>query len=162
MLSTILTLLGGGLGGLLRFVPEALKLFTDQRDRDHEFRMTQLQLDIDRARATQAIDLAHAQGEVAQATSEMQAYIEALKGQGQMSGVPWIDALNQSVRPMVTYWWMMLFTVYKIATVVAAYLAWTSLDDFSAKVWTVQDAGVLSMILGFWFVDRTIRHQQGR
>jgi len=63
------------------------------------------------------------------------------------------------VRPMVTYWWMMLFTVYKIATIVAAYLAWTSLDDFFAKVWTVQDAGVLSMILGFWFVDRTIRHQ---
>ena len=150
MLSTILTLLGGGLGGLLRFVPEALKLFTDQRDRDHEFRMTQLH---------QAIDLAHTQGEAAQATSEMQAYIEALKGQGQMSGVPWIDALNQSVRPMVTYWWMMLFTVYKIATIVAAYLAWTSLDDFFAKVWTVQDAGVLSMILGFWFVDRTIRHQ---
>ena len=162
MLSTILTLLGGGLGGLLRFVPEILKLFTDQRDRDHEYRMTQLQLDIDKARAAQAIDLVHAQSEAAQATSEMQAYIEAIKGQGQMSGVPWVDALNQSVRPVVTYWWMSLFTVYKIATVVAACLAWTSLDDFLPKLWTVQDAGVLSMILGFWFVDRAIRKQQGK
>jgi hypothetical protein len=162
MLSTILTLLGGGLGGLLRFVPEILKLFTDQRDRDHEYRMTQLQLDIDKARAVQAIDLVHAQSEAAQATSEMQAYIEAIKGQGQMSGVPWVDALNQSVRPVVTYWWMSLFTVYKIATIVAAGLAWTSLDDFLTKLWTAQDAGVLSMILGFWFVDRAIRKQQGK
>ena len=44
MLSTILTLLGGGLGGFLRFVPEIIKLFTEQRDRDHEYRMTRLQL----------------------------------------------------------------------------------------------------------------------
>jgi hypothetical protein len=143
-------------------VPEIFKLFTDQRDRDHEYRMTQLQLDIDKARAAQAIDLAHATSEAAQATSEMQAYIEAIKGQGQMSGVPWVDALNQSVRPVVTYWWMSLFTVYKIATIVAACLAWTSLDDFLTKMWTAQDAGVLSMILGFWFVDRAIRKQQGK
>lgn len=162
MLTTLLTLFGGGLGGLLRFVPEILKLFTDQRDRDHEYRMTQLQLQIDKARADQAIDLVHAQGAVAVQAGEMTAYIEAIKGQGQMTGVPWIDALNQSVRPVITYWWMALFTVYKIATIVAACLAWTSLDDFIAKLWTVQDAGILAMILGFWFVDRSIRKQQGR
>lgn len=162
MLTTLLTLLGGGLGGLLRFVPEILKLFTEQRDRDHEYRMTQLQLDIDKARAAQAIDLVHAQGDMAAAAGEMQAYIEALKGQSQMSGVPLIDALNQSVRPVITYWWMLLFTVYKVATIVAACYAWTSLEDFISKLWTVQDAGVLSMILGFWFVDRAIRRQSGK
>lgn len=162
MLTTLLTLLGGGLGGFLRFVPEILKLFTDQRDRDHEYRMTQLQLQIDQARATQQLDLVHAQGGVALQTGEMAAYIEAIKGQGQMTGVAWIDGLNQSVRPVITYWWMALFTVYKVATIVAACLAWTSLDDFIAKLWTVQDAGILAMILGFWFVDRSIRKQQGR
>lgn len=162
MLTTLLTLFGGGLGGLLRFVPEILKLFTDQRDRDHEYRMTQLQLDIDKARAQQGIDLVHAQGDVAIQTGEMTAYVEAIKAQGQMTGVKWIDALNQSVRPVITYWWMALFTVYKIATIVAAIYAWSSLDDFIAKLWTVQDAGILAMILGFWFVDRSIRKQQGR
>ena len=34
MITTLLSLLGGGLGGLLRFVPEIFKLFTEQRDRD--------------------------------------------------------------------------------------------------------------------------------
>lgn len=161
MLTSLLTLFGGGLGGVLRFVPEIFKLFTDKRDRDHEYRMTQLQLEIDKARAAQAIDLVHAQGEVAQQTGELQAYIEAIKGQGKMSGVPWVDAMNQSVRPVVTYWFMFLFTVYKTATIIAAINAWTTLDDFLLKLWTAQDAGIFAMILGFWFVDRSIRHQQG-
>lgn len=159
MLTTLLTLFGGGLGGVLRLVPAILKLFTDQRDRDHEYRMTKLQLDIDKARSQQAIDLAHVQGDVAAEGGEMQAYIEAIKGQGQITGVPWVDALNASVRPVLTYWWMSIFTIYKISTIVAACLAWTSLNDFLLKLWTMQDAGILSMILGFWFVDRAMRKQ---
>lgn len=162
MITTLLTLLGGGLGGLMRLLPEFLKLFTAKQDRDHEYRMTLLQLDIDKARAAQAIDLVHAQGEINQAVGEMSAYIEAIKGQGQMTGVPFIDALNQSVRPVVTYWWMTLFTIYKIAMLVASALSWTSLDDFIIKLWTVQDAGILAMILGFWFVDRAIIRRNPR
>lgn len=162
MLTTLLTLMGGGLGGVLRFIPEILKLFSDGRDRDHEYRMTLLQLDIDKARAGQAIDLVHAQGEMAEAAGSMQAYIEALRGQGKMTGNKTIDALNQSVRPVVTYWWMSLFTVYKACVIIGAALAWTTLDDFAAKLWTVQDAGILAMILGFWFVDRSIRNQSGK
>lgn len=176
MLTTLLTLFGGSLGGLLRYVPEIFKLFTEQRDRDHEYRMTQLQLDIDKARAAQAIDLVHAQGEMAQQTGELQAYIEAIKGQSNMSGVPWVDALNQSVRPVVTYWWMTLLTLYKVVMIVVATIELyaaikvaqgiagfsPALSTYAARVWTPQDAGILAMILGFWFVDRSIRKQQGR
>jgi hypothetical protein len=162
MITTFLALFGGGLGGLLRLVPELFKLLTDKHDRDHEYRMTQLQLEIDKARAQQGIDLVHAQGEVAVQTSEMQAYLEAIRGQGQDTGVPWIDALSKSVRPVITYWWMSLFTAYKTSTLIAVCLAWTSLDDFILKLWTTNDAGVLSMILGFWFVDRSLLKMQGR
>lgn len=176
MLTTILSLLGGGLGGLLRFVPEIFKFFSEAKDREHEFRMTQLQLQIDQARATQQIDMVHAQGEVALQAGEMAAYIEAIKGQSQLTGVPWVDALNQSVRPVVTYWWMTLLTIYKLVMIVVAtielYLvlkaavSWaeygTALSTYADRVWTPQDAGILAMILGFWFVDRAIRRQQGR
>lgn len=162
MITTLLSLFGGGLGGLLRFVPEIFKQFTEKGDRDHEYRMTQLQLQIDQARATRQIDLAHVQGDMAVQAGEMNAYIEAIKGQSAPTGVPWIDALNASVRPVITYWWMSLFTVYKVATIVAAIYAWTTLDDFLAKLWSAQDAGILSMILGFWFVDRAFRKNTGR
>jgi hypothetical protein len=162
MITTLLSLFGGGLGGLLRFVPEIFKLFTEKGDRDHEYRMTQLQLQIDQARATQQIDLTHVQGDMAAQAGELQAYIEAIKGQAAPTGVAWVDALNASVRPVITYWWMSLFTVYKIATIVAAVNAWTNLDDFLGKLWTAQDAGILSLILGFWFVDRAFRKNSGK
>lgn len=162
MITTLLTLFGGSLGGVLRFIPEIFKFFTDKSDHDHEYRMTQLQLEIDKARAGEAIDLVHAQGDMATQTGEMQAYIEAIKGQSAPSGVPWVDALSASVRPVITYWWLLIFTTYKISTIVAVCLHWTSLDDFVTKLWTIQDAGILSMILGFWFVDRAMRKNTGR
>ena len=162
MIMTLLSLLGGGLGGLLRYIPELIKIFTTKQDHDHEYRMTQLQLEIDKARAGQAIDLAYAQGEVALQTGQMQAYIEAIKGQSVMAGVKWLDAVNQSVRPVVTYWWLTLFTVYKGCTIWWAIKHFAGMDPFLDRLWTAQDAGTLSMILGFWFVDRVLTHQQAR
>lgn len=160
MITTILSLLGGGLGAVIRYIPEILKLFTDKKDRDHEYRMTQLQLEIDRARAEQQIDLVHAQGAVATSAAEMTAYLEAIKGQAQLSGVKWIDAVNQSVRPVCTYWWLLLFTVYKVCVIWGAIEHFSDMDSFLADLWTANDAGTLSMILGFWFVDRAIKRQR--
>ena len=64
----------------------------------------------------------------------MQAYIEAIKGRARTAACPWVDALNASVRPVLTYWWMLLFTIYKVATIVAACLAWTTLRRLIANL----------------------------
>lgn len=175
-MTSLFSLLGGGLGALLRFVLEIFKLFSEQKDRDHEFRMTQLQLDIDKARAVQQLDLVHAQGDVAMQAGEMEAYVEAIKAQAQPSGVAWVDALNASVRPVVTYWWMALLSAYKLIMFVIAsveiYIALQAahtlaeavplLGAFVNKVWTPDDGAILAMILGFWFVDRAIRKNSGK
>lgn len=158
MLTTILTLLGGGLGGFLRFIPEIMKLFTEAKDRAHELEMTKLQLEIDKARAGQQIDLVHAQGDVAASAGELQAYIEALKGQSENSGVPWVDALNKSVRPVLLYWWLILFTIAKIITISMAVSHYVSMESLLANVWTEQDAGIFSMMIGFWYVNRTLHN----
>lgn len=162
MLTMIITLLGGGLGGLLRFVPEILKLFTEGKDREHEYRMTQLQLDIDKRRATLNLDLMHAQGNIQANSQDMQAYIAAIEAQAKPTGVPWVDALSASVRPVVAYWWLTLFTVAKICLIVAAIQHFTTIESFVSHIWTAEDAGFLSMILSFWYCDRTIRKNTGR
>jgi len=149
--------MGGGLGGTLRFIPEIFKLFADKSDRDHAFRMTELQLKIGKSRAKNQLDLVQAQGEVAVNSAEMQAFSAAVKAQGKPTGVAWVDALSASVRPVITYWWMLLFTIYKGLTVYIAIAEFVTLNEFVTKLWTAQDAGVLAMILGFWFVDRSIR-----
>lgn len=174
MLTTILSILGGLGGAAMRLLPEVFKLFTLKRDQEHEFKMTKLQLEIDQARASQEIDKVHANTALEAVRGEMAAYIEALKGQGQMTGNKFIDGLNQSVRPVVTYWWMVLLTIAKGITIAIAafelYLAVKAseviaekialIGEFPAKIWTSDDAGILSMILGFWFVDRAIKHMR--
>ena len=146
MLTTIISLLGGGMGALVRLLPELMKMYTAKADQAHELRMTQLQLEIDKARATQQLDLAHVQQDGAEALAQMNALVEAVKVQGQMTGVKFIDALNQSVRPVTTYWWQVLFTLYKVQDI-----------QQHGITWGENDWAMLSMILGFWYVDRAIR-----
>jgi len=154
MTAAILSLLGSGLGALMRLVPELLKLWTNKQDHAHELDMTKLQLEIDKARATQEIDKVHANEGLEAVRGEFAAYFEAIKGQGQLTGVKFIDGINQSVRPVLTYWWMLLFTVYKLNVIYNS----SNIQEFLKNLWTDNDAGILSMILAFWFVDRAFKY----
>lgn len=146
-------------GALTRLGPELLKLTTAKRDAEHEYRMTELQLRIDQARATQALDLMRVQGAIAQDAQELQAIVDAVREQSKPSGVAWIDGLSSSVRPVLTYWWcMVLYTAAKIVLVIGAWpvempaLAALLLSDF--------DRSIVASIIGFWFTDRVLRRSK--
>ncbi len=157
MITTLLAVFSGGLGGILRLIPEVLKLFSDSADRKHEKAMTELQLEIDKARSEQNIDAIHAQAAVTQDNKEADAYIAALQSQSTLTGVHWADALSKTVRPIITYWWMILFTIVKITIIVYSAMHFSDINTFLNTVWTTNDISVLAMILGFWFVDRSMR-----
>jgi len=160
MFATILSLFGGGsLGAILRFIPEILKIVNSKSDQAHEFKMTELQLKIDAGRASQALDLVHAQGEASALSGQIQAFADAVKGQGQLTGVRWIDGLNASVRPMFTYWLMALYTAYKVTVISDAWQNFTTLKDFGTQVWTPNDMVLFSSVATFWFVDRMYFHK---
>lgn len=145
-------------GGLLRLAPEVLKLFTARADQAHELEMTKLQLEIDRARAEQQIDLVHAQGAIAADTAEMSAMVEALKAQAAPSGIKWVDALSSSVRPILTYWWCLaLYTTYKAITIYVAWKNAVPLEGLAPLLVTEFDQAVIGSIFSFWFVDRSLR-----
>ncbi len=145
-------------GGVLRLAPEFFKIFTARRDADHEYRMTQLQLEIDRARAQQNIDLAHVQGQIAADAAQMSAMIEALKVQAVPSGVKWVDALSASVRPVLTYWHCIgMYTAYKAALFSVAIDGGITWDQAILQVFTEFDKSVIGSIMSFWFVDRALR-----
>lgn len=146
-------------GSVTRLGPELLKLVTAKRDAEHEFRMTELQLRIDRARAAQALDLMQAQGAIVQEAQELQAIVQAARDQGKLTGIAWIDGLSSSVRPVLTYWWcMVLYTAAKIVLVIGAWpvempaLAALLLSDF--------DRSIVASIIGFWFTDRVLRRSK--
>lgn len=154
----MIELIGLALGGIFRLIPEFLKLRTQKVDQAHELRMTQLQLEIDKARATQQLDLVHAQAGVVSAAGEMQAWADAIANQGKPTGVPWIDGLSASVRPVLTYWWLMvLYTACKAITIYLAVESQQGLAEIAAQIYTEFDRAVASSMMSFWFVDRSLR-----
>jgi len=161
MLTALVSLFTGGLGGgIMALLTGVLKFFQAKHESDHEYRMSKLQLSIDKARAVQKIDLVHAQGDEAERSKQMDALMEAYKDQDAPSGIAWVDALNKSVRPILTYWWLVLFTVYKIGTLIILIHDSASIQQFVANMWTQRDWEVFGTIVGFWFVNRTLwRHE---
>lgn len=145
-------------GGVFRLLPFLVDFFKAKKDADHEFRMTELQLKIDQARATQAIDLAHAQSDIATSIGEMQAWAEAIKGQSTPTGIGWVDAVSTTVRPFLTYYWCIgLYGTAKTIQVVVAFQEHVLLKDFVPILITPFDQQVIGAILAFWFVDRSLR-----
>lgn len=154
----MLELLGLLGGALARLAPEAVKAWTAKGDRAHELEMTRLQLEIDRARAAAQLDLAHAQAAAATDSAELAALAEALRAQGQATGVRWADALSATVRPVLTYWWCLgLYTAYKAVAVAVAVRSGAPLEALAALLVTEFDRAAIGSMLGFWFLDRALR-----
>lgn len=145
-------------GGLLRLAPELLKLFTARDDRAHEIVMTQMQLEIDKARSEQGIDLVHANAAVAAQAADMGALVSALQDQFKPTGIRWVDALSSTVRPVLTYWWcLVLYTAYKVVTILAALHGGSDLVALAGMLVTEFDRQVIGSVFSFWFVDRALR-----
>lgn len=154
----MIELLGLIFGGVFRMMPELLGVFKAKREAEHEFRMTELQLKIDEARAKHALDLVHAQAEVVAAAGEMNAWADAIRSQATPSGIGWIDALSSSVRPVLTYWWVIgLYGTAKAIQIIVGFDEGASLASFVPVLVTEFDRTVIGSILSFWFVDRSLR-----
>jgi hypothetical protein len=153
-------LLGLVAGGVFRLLPELLKHLASRRDADHEYRMIELQLRIDQARAAQALDLVHAQGAMAADTAELQAWAEVVKGQGAGIGVRWVDALSATVRPVLTYWWcLVLYSTHKAVLIGVGLSERLGLAQLAPLLLTDFDRSVVASIIGFWFTDRALRRK---
>lgn len=139
-------LLGGLLGPLFRLIPEVLSYFDKKSERAHEIAMQAANLEADKARYANQLAVTHLTMDAAQYTTAVGALQEALKGQFQLTGVPWIDGLNMSVRPVVTYSFFLLYACIK------ANLLYHGVSLLG--IWTDTDMGLFSGILSFYFMGR--------
>lgn len=166
-------ILGGIVGGLFRMAPEFLKWFDRKDERKHELAMFDRNIKADQLRADLAIKQTETEGQFKLDGAGLEALVAAIKGQSQLTGVEWVDALNASVRPVLAYWLMALYASAKMATfATVVMLGW---DDASGSVetakliadavkdaYTTADMDLLSGVFTFFFLDRVIRKQQGR
>lgn len=145
---------GGILGGVLRLAPEVLKFFTHKKDLDHEYRMMQAEMEIAKAK----VELGFRQVDANLQVAELDAIAEAVKEQGQTARAAGrlVAALSALVRPLVTYWFVILYSGVKLASMGMAMDQGGQWKEVLVASWTKDDMAILFMILGFWFVSRSI------
>ena len=148
------TLLGGLLGGAFRLAPEILKWLDRKGERSHELAMQDKALEFEKLRGAQRMSEISAGAEAAWNVGALDALKEAVTAQGRHSGVRWVDALSCSVRPVITYWFMLLYCAAKTAAFVAAITGGAGWGTAILHAWTEADQALWAGVLNFWFLGR--------
>ncbi|HOE40127.1 MAG TPA: hypothetical protein PLB25_00600 [Rhodoferax sp.] len=150
------TLLGGLLGGAFRLAPELLKWLDRKGERGHELAMQDKALEFEKIRGASRMGEIGASADAAWNSGAMEAFKEAVSGQGRPSGVKWVDALSSTVRPMVTYLFVLMYAGVKLSTFVGSVQTGMGFGDALLAAWTEADQALLAGILNYWFLNRTI------
>ena len=148
------TLLGGLLGGTFRLMPELMKWLDRRGERSHELAMQDKALEFEKLRGAQRMTEIGATAEAAWHLSALETLRESIHAQGEKSGVKWADALSISVRPTITYWYMLLYSAGKASIFM---LTWRADVDWAVAVlqcWTDADQALFAGIMNFWFLGR--------
>jgi len=148
------TLLGGLLGGAFRLAPEFLKWLDRKGERGHELAMQDKALEFEKIRGAQRMAEIGSQAEAAWNTGAIEALRDAVRTQGEKTGVWWADAVSSSVRPIITYWLMALYCAAKTVAFVAALNAGAGWGVAVLAAWSEADQALWAGVLNFWFLGR--------
>ena len=156
-------ILGGGiigslLGGIFRLAPEVLKYFDKKNERQHELAMFDKQCDLEKVRGQIRLEEIGAQRDMAVDVGVMDAFKAAIDQQTEMAKAAggWVASLSASVRPVMTYYLLLLYGVAKTASIALAYAAGQPMLEVLKEAWSVDDMALLSGVVNFWILDRTL------
>lgn len=164
---TILTTLLGFIGP---FLPEVLKYLNRAQDNAHELAMMKLQAELAEKQHGWRMEEVNVQADIAESLAiraPQQSFgvqlLDAAKGWPSWVIVPvfWafalLDWLNGTVRPMVTYWIVGFWLVYKYAVFTMLEAASGSFGQAVINSWGEYDYAVLNLCLGYFFGQRAAK-----
>lgn len=159
----MIELLGGGvlgslIGGVFRLAPEFLKWLDRKNERQHELAMFDRQCQLEAQRGQQKLAEIGAQREAAIDTGVLSAFRSAIEQQTQMTVAAggWAASLSASVRPLMTYYLLLLYGLAKTAAMIAAYIAGTPALEVLTVSWSPDDMALLAGVVNYWILDRTL------
>jgi hypothetical protein len=157
-IETLMTVASGGLGGLLRLAPEVLKGLDRKNERAHELAMMEVEIRI----AEKRMEHEMRRVDAAMTIAEMDAISAAVKEQGQTARAAgkFVAAVSALVRPIVTYWFVLMYSVVKVVGMAMAVQAGGDWKEVLVSSWTADDMAMLIMVLSFWFVGRVYERQR--
>ena len=162
----MLELLSGGifgslLGGLFRLAPEVLKFFDKKNERQHEMAMFSRQCDLEQIRGQQKLAEIGAERDKAIDTGVMDAFNAAIQQQAEMAKAAggWAASLSASVRPVVTYWVILLWSFVHLWFAWNAWLSGAEPREVFNTMMTADFMALVSGTINYWFLDRTLKQR---
>lgn len=150
--------LGGLIGGLFRLAPELLKWMDRKNERKHELDMFKERCNLEKHRGDQRLAEIGAQRDADVDNGVLAAFQAAIDSQAQMAAAAggWVAALSASVRPVLTYYLLVMYGAAKTCFMVMSFSSGVPLAEVIASNWTVNDATLLAGVINYWMVDRTL------
>jgi hypothetical protein len=162
----MLELLSGGifgslLGGIFRLAPEVLKFFDKKNERSHELLMFQRQCDLEQIRGQQKLAEIGAARDAAIDVGVMDAFNSAINQQAEMAKAAggWAASLSASVRPVVTYWVILLWSFVHLWFAWNAWLQGAAPREVFNTMMTADFMALVSGTINYWFLDRTLKQR---
>lgn len=158
MILTLLSMFGGG---LMRLLPEVFSFLNKKTDNKHELDMLDKQFALESTRAAARVHEIEVQGNINETLALLEAQKEAQKSQMQITNVGWVDAANFLVRPITTYYFLLMYGAAKAAMFVTAIYGDVTGWEAILRIYDAEDRAILASILAFWFVGRVFDKKAG-
>jgi hypothetical protein len=151
-------ILGSVFGGLFRMAPEVLKYFDKKNERVHELNMFARQCELETLRGQQKLAEIGAQREAAIDVGVMDAFQSAIEQQATMvkAAGGWAASLSASVRPVVTYWVLFVWTFIHVWFAWNAWITGAPPVEVFKIMMSPDFSALLAGTINFWFLDRTL------
>jgi len=151
-------ILGSIFGGIFRMAPEVLKWLDKKNERSHELLMFSRQCDLEQLRGQQKLAEIGAQREAAVDVGVMDAFNNAITQQAEMvkAAGGWVASLSASVRPLVTYWVLFVWSFIHVWFAWNAWVAGAPAVEVFKTMMTPDFSALLSGTINYWFLDRTL------
>lgn len=134
----MITLLGALLGFLGALVPECMKIWRDTADKRHELAILERQMEMQRSGIQERMEAIGLWAEVEE---------RRVLQEGYFTQIPWVDALNGTVRPVLAYAFFLLY----------AYVKWQQAQHTPWQIWLEDDRAIFAGIISFYFGQRALR-----
>lgn len=156
-------LIGGGilgslLGGAFRLVPEVLKWSDKKNERKHELAMFEEQCKLEAQKGAQKMAEIGAAHNATLDSSALDALKLSITQQTEMvkAAGGWAAALSATVRPVMTYYMLLMYGVVKFCLAYTQIAAGAPFVDVMPRLWDINDITLLSGVVNYWILDRTL------
>jgi hypothetical protein len=151
-------ILGSIFGGVFRLAPEVLKWLDKKNEREHELNMFKNQCELEAQRGQQKLAEIGAQREAAVDVGVMEAFNSAITQQAEMvkAAGGWVASLSASVRPVVTYWVLFVWSFIHVWFAWNAYIGGAPATEVFKTMMTPDFSALLAGTINYWFLDRTL------